>query len=163
MRIAVFVLFSILLYSCSSTPSRPLFSDYMEVREIRSDDLLASRFRDTEGEEYRLGDPVIMGKSVSRLQVKRVSDDRYDLYVTLLGVDDARWRRFSRSRGRQAALVVDGVIRSVFDVQNPGTPVEGEVLIVPIPNVASSEIDAEKLDRFLEDNRPAKRKAAEEL
>ncbi|MBR9977383.1 MAG: hypothetical protein KFH87_04785 [Bacteroidetes bacterium] len=129
---------------------------------MRPDDLLASRFRNAEGEEYRLGDPVIMGKSASRLQVKRVSDDRYDLYVTLLGVDDARWRRFARSRGRQAALVVDGVIRSVFDVQNPGTPVEGEVLIVPVPNAASSETEAEKLDRFLEDNRPARRKTKDE-
>ena len=49
---------------------------------------------------------MVSGKSISRLQVKRISEERFDLLMTLTGAEDSRWRRFARSRGRQAALVV---------------------------------------------------------
>ena len=152
----------LLLAACSSAPVKPVFSDFMEIREIRNDDPLAAKFADAEGEEFRLGDPVVSGKSVSRLQVKRVSDERFDLLMTLSGADDSRWRRFARSRGRQAALVVDGTIRSIFEVSDPGMPVENQLLIVTIPSVAATQEDADGLDRFLEDGKAAKRKKTED-
>ncbi|MBR9974178.1 MAG: hypothetical protein KFF77_01225 [Bacteroidetes bacterium] len=147
----------LLLAACSSTPVKPVFSDFMEIREIRNDDPLAAKFADAEGEEFRLGDPVVSGKSVSRLQVKRVSDERFDLLVTLTGADDSRWRRFARSRGRQAALVVDGTIRSIFEVQDPGEAKENEMLVVAIPSVTDAQEDADRLDQFFEESKAAKR------
>lgn len=150
------------LFSCSSQPARPVFSDYLEVREVKSDDPLAAKFTDAEGEEYRLGDPIVTGKATSRLQVKRVSDERYDLLVTLLAAEDARWRRFARSRGRQAALVIDGRVRCVFDVADPGEAKENEVLVVAIPNAAQTEEEAARLDTFLEERRTARKRSVTE-
>ena len=162
MKHAPLLLLLILLAACSSSSTKPVFSDFMEVREIKADDPLAAKFLDLDGEEYRLGDPVVSGKSVSRLQVKRISDERFDLLMTLTGAEDSRWRRFARGKGRQAALVVDGTIRSVFDVQNPGEPKENELLVVPIPSVASSQEDADKLDQFFETSQTAKKKKRDE-
>ena len=151
-----------LLFACSSPSSRPVFSDYLEVREVKADDPLAAKFLDAEDEEYRLGDPVVTGKATSRLQVKRAGDERYDLLITLLAAEDSRWRRFARSRGRQAALVIDGRVRCVFDVADPGEPKENEVLVVAIPNVAHTAEEAEQLDTFLEERRMAKKRSVTE-
>ncbi len=162
MRNAPLFLFVLLVLSCSSTPTRPVFSDFMEIREIKDDDPLAAKFSTKDGAEYRLGDPIVSGKTVSRFQVKRMSDDQFDLHVTLTGADNSRWRRFSRSKGRQAALVIDGSIATIFKVMDPGQAEENEVLVVRIPSAAQTEEDAEKLDTYLESNRTTKRKKTEE-
>lgn len=163
MRTAPFLFIAaLILVSCSSTPSRPVFSDFMEIREIKDDDPLAAKFSTKEGEEYRLGDPIVQGKNVSRLQLKSISDEQFDLHVTLMGAEDSRWRRFARSKGRQAALVVDGSILCIFKVTDPGPPVENELLVVRIPNVTQEKEEAEKLDSFFENSRTAKRKKTEE-
>ncbi|MBE0642763.1 MAG: hypothetical protein IH600_01660 [Bacteroidetes bacterium] len=162
MRTAPFLfVLALILVSCSSTPPRPVFSDFMEIREIKTDDPLAAKFSTMDGDEYRLGDPIVSGKSVSRLQVKRMSDEQFDLHVTLLGADDSRWRRFARSKGRQAALVVDGSIRCIFNVVDPGPPVENELLVVRVPDVAQTQEEADKLDTYLEEGKAAKRKKTE--
>jgi hypothetical protein len=158
MKSAPLLLLTLFLIACSSAPTRPVFSDFMEVRELKADDPLAAKFTDKEGEEFRLGDPIVTGKAVARLQVKRGSDEKFDLYVTLTGAEDSRWRRFARSKGRQAALVVDGSVCCIFDVQDPGPPKENEVLVFQIPNVAQSQEEADKLDRYLEDGKAAKKK-----
>ena len=162
MKSAPLLLLALFLFACSSAPTRPVFSDYMEVRELKADDPLAAKFTNTEGEEFRLGDPIVTGKAIARLQVKRANDEKFDLYVTLTGAEDSRWRRFARSKGRQAALVIDGIVCCVFDVQDPGPPKENEVLVFQIPNVAQSQEEADKLDRYLEDGRVAKKKKAVE-
>ena len=61
------------------------------LREIKDDDPLAAKFSTKDGAEYRLGDPIVSGKTVSRFQVKRMSDDQFDLHVTLTGADNSRW------------------------------------------------------------------------
>ncbi|MFA6233158.1 MAG: hypothetical protein WC824_03065 [Bacteroidota bacterium] len=162
MRLAFLFILTILIAACSSAPPRPVYSDFMEIRGIKNDDPLAAKFSNAEGEEFRLGDPVVSGKSVARFQVKRVSDDQFDLHVTLMGAEDSRWRRFARSKGRKAALIIDGSVRCVFDVADPGPPVENEVLVVRVPNAAGTQEEADKLDRYLEDNKAAKRKKTEE-
>lgn len=157
MRIAILALFAIILSACSSPPPRPVFSDFMEIRGLKGDDPLATKFSNKDGEEIRLGDPVISGKTVTRTQVKRVSDEQFDLHITLSGAENSRWRRFARDKRRQAALVVDGTICCVFEVADPGPPVENELLVVRIPDVAQSQEEADTLDKFLEDNRSAKK------
>jgi hypothetical protein len=161
MKFAPVFLLALLVLACSSPAPRPVFSDFMEVREIKGDDPLAARFVTKDREEYRLGDPVVSGKSINRMQVKRVSDGQFDLHLTLTGADDARWRRFARSRGRQAALVVDGTICCVFDVQDPGPAKENELLVIPITNVAQSQEEADRLDQFLEQGKAARKKKVE--
>ncbi|PLX31023.1 MAG: hypothetical protein C0600_06820 [Ignavibacteria bacterium] len=158
MKTAVIMMLAVVFTACSSSPTRPVFSDFMEIRELQTDDPLTLTFQTREGEEVRLGDPVISGKNVSRFQVKENKDGEFELHITLTGAMDARWRRFSRSRGRQAALVVDGMIRSIFDVQNAGPPVENELLVVTIPDVATSLEDAEALDSYLENSKTKKKK-----
>lgn len=162
MRTVPVFLLAFFLISCSSTPERPAFSDFMEIREVKADDPLAAKFYNEEEEEIRLGDPIVTGKTVSRLQVKPFSEDQFDLHVTLLGADDSRWRRFARSRGRKAALIVNGKVRSVFDVADPGAPTEGELLVVRVPAVARTQEAADALDSYLETGRTARRAKKEE-
>jgi hypothetical protein len=162
MRIAIPFILTILIAACSSAPPRPVFSDFMEIRGIQEDDPLAAKFSNKEGEIFRLGDPVISGNSVTRLQIKRLGDEQFDLHVTLTGAEDSRWRRFARSRGRQAALVVDGSIHCIFDVADPGAPIENEMLVVRVPNVARTQEEADKLDLYLENSKTAKRKKTED-
>ncbi|MFZ1731152.1 MAG: hypothetical protein WBQ23_05215 [Bacteroidota bacterium] len=162
MRIATLAIFAIIFSACSSTPARPAFSDFMEIRGIKNDDPLAAKFVDKDGEEFRLGDQVVSGKTITRLQVKRVSDERFDLFVTLSGVEDLRWRRFVRSKVDQAALVIDGSICCIFNVTDPGPQVENKLLVVCIPDVAQSQEEADKLDRYLEDGKAARRKRTDE-
>jgi hypothetical protein len=157
MRIHFLSLFGLLLLGCSSAAPRPVFSDFLEVRELQEDDPLALRFSSRDGEEYRLGDPILSGKSISRLQIKPGADDLYDLYITLTGAMDSRWRRFARSRGRQAAVVVDGKVCCTFNVQDPGPARENEVLIITIPGVAESAEEAEEMDRFFEESKKPKK------
>lgn len=161
MKPAVILMLAILFAACSSSPTRPVFSDFMEIRELQEDDPLTLTFQTREGEEVRLGDPIISGKNVSRFQVKENKDGAFELHITLTGAMDARWRRFARSRGRVAALVVDGTIRSIFDVENPGLPVEKQLLVVTIPGVANDLEDAEALDDYLERSKTKKKKTAE--
>jgi hypothetical protein len=161
MKFVALLMLGILFSACSSSPSRPVFSDFLEIRELQEDDPLTLKFQTKDGEEFRLGDPVISGKAVSRFQIKPGKDEMYDLHMTLTGVMDARWRRFARSRGRQAALVVDGVINTIFDVQDPGPPKENEVLVVTIYNVAESQEESETLDNFLEASKEKKKQPVE--
>ncbi len=158
MRILLLALATIILTACSSAPPRPVFSDFMEIRGLKGDDPLAAKFSDKEGEEIRLGDPVVSGRSVARLQVKRVSDDQFNLHVTLTGAEDSRWRRFARNKRRKAALVVDGTVRRVFKVEDPGPPVENELLIIRIADVAQSQEEADKLDLYLEEGKASRKK-----
>ncbi|GEM_PF-1345864 len=155
MKAPFLLLLGLLIAACSSTPPRPVFSDFMEIREVVDEDPLAARFADEDGEQHHLGDPVVSGKNISRLQIKPGKDDMYDLHMTLTGSQDARWRRFARSRGRTAALVIDGTIVRTFPVENPGMPIENEVLIVTIPGIADSQDDAERLDRFFQESKAA--------
>lgn len=153
MKAAPILLLALFISACSSSPPRHVFSDFLEVREVVDEDPLAARFADEDGEVHHLGDPILQGKNISRLQVKPGKDDMYDLYITLTGALDARWRRFARSRGRTAALVIDGTIVRTFPVQDPGMPVENEILIVSIPGVTDSQDEAERLDRFFEESK----------
>ena len=157
MKTAVIMVLAVLFAACSSAPTRPVFSDFMEIRELQEDDPLTLTFQTREGEEVRLGDPVISGKNVSRFQVKENKEGIFELHITLTGAMDARWRRFARSRGRIAARVVDGTIRGMFDVENPGPPVENELLVITIPDVATSLEDAEALDEYLERSKTKKK------
>ncbi|MCB2205207.1 hypothetical protein KQI65_10695 [bacterium] len=159
MRIPAILFLSLLFFSCSSTPNRPAFSDFLEIREVQADDPLALRYETRDGEEIRLGDPVLSGKNISRFQVKPGKTDLFDLYITLTGAEEARWRRFARSRGREAALVIDGKVRCLFEVPDPGDPQAGAVIVVPIPEVAETQEEADELERFLEDNKPVKSKS----
>ncbi|MDT8324170.1 MAG: hypothetical protein RRA94_08670 [Bacteroidota bacterium] len=158
MRFLPLLLLLLLIASCGSAPVRPTFADFVEIREIQSDDPLASRFLSESGDEYRLGDPVLSGKQISRFQVKPGKGETYDLHLTLTGAMEARWRRFARSRGREAALVVDGKVCCVFTVADPGEPTEGSVLILTVPDVATTSEQAAEMERFLEDNKSSVKK-----
>jgi len=159
MKVAPILLLALFISACSSSPPRHVFSDFLEVREVVDEDPLAARFADADGEVHHLGDPILKGKNISRLQVKPgKEDDLYDLYMTLTGALDARWRRFARSRGRTAALVIDGTIVRTFPVEDPGMPVENEILVVNVPGVAESQVEAERLDRFFQESKAAVKK-----
>jgi preprotein translocase subunit SecD len=148
----VLPLFSLLfILACSGAPPRPAFSDFLEIRDITEDDPLTHQFVSVSGEKYRLGDPVITGRAVNRFQIKSATDERFDMLVTLTGAEDARWRRFARSRiGKQVALVVDGKVRTTFAVADPGAPEEGKLLILTISGVADSQKEADVLEQFIE-------------
>ncbi|MCZ7557979.1 MAG: hypothetical protein M5R41_16385 [Bacteroidia bacterium] len=148
----VLPLLALLLFaSCSGTPDKPAFSDFLEIRDIVEDDPLAHQFASLGGEKYRLGDPMIYGRSVNRFQIKAVSPEQYDMLITLTGAEDARWRRFARSRiGKTVALVVDGKVQATFPVIDPGPPAEDKLLVITIPAVCESEKDAQRLEQFLE-------------
>jgi hypothetical protein len=158
MKAAALLLLVLVFSACSSPPPRPVFSDFLEIREVVDDDPLAARYTTAEGEEHHLDDPVVSGKHISRLQLKPGTDDRFDLVMTLTGAQDARWRRFARSRGRQAALVIDGRISRIFTVEDPGIPVENEALMITIPGVAETREDADKLDLYFEEKKTAMKK-----
>ena len=153
MRFLPLVLLILFAAGCGSAPVRPAFTDFLEIREMQTDDPLASRFESKDGDEYRLGDPVLSGKHISRFQVKPGTGEMFDLHLTLTGAMEARWRRFARSRGREAALLVDGRVCCVFPVADPGAPKEGSVLIITIPDVAETQEEAEQMERFFEDNK----------
>ncbi len=151
MRKAFPLLALLLLAACSSAPTRPAFSDFLEIREVIDDDPLAHQFLSLSGEEYRLGDPAISGRAVNRFQIKGAAAEQFDMLITLTGAEDARWRRFARSRiGKAAALVVDGKVRTIFKVTDPGPPAEDKLLVLTIPAVSSSQEDAEKLEQFID-------------
>lgn len=158
MRFLPLVLLALFISSCGSAPVRPSFADFVEIRELQNDDPLAARFMSESGDEYRLGDPVLTGKQISRFQVKPGAGEMYDLYLTLTGAMEARWRRFARSRGREAALVLDGKVCCVFSVADPGAPTEGSVLVVTVPDVAETPEKAEEMERFLEENKSSIKK-----
>lgn len=158
MRAVALLFLGLFVIACSSAPPRPVFSDFLEIREVVDDDPLAARFATADGEEHRLGDPVLAGKNISRLQIKPGKGDVFDMYMTLTGATDARWRRFARSRGREAAVVIDGVITRIFPVEDPGVPKEKEVLIVAVPGICETQEDADRLDHFFEESKAAMRK-----
>jgi len=155
----VFPLFVLLFcVACSGTPDKPAFTDFLEIREVADDDPLAHQFLTVEGESMRLGDPAIYGRTVNRFQIKRISDEQFDLLLTLTGAEDARWRRFARGRiGKQAALVVNGKIQRLFTVVDPGPAGEDKLLVLSIAGVAAAQEDADKLDQFIEKSKPAKK------
>ena len=161
MKAVPLLLLALLITACSSAPPRHIFSDFLEVREVVDEDPLAARFADTDGEVHHLGDPVVSGKNISRLQIKPGKDDMYDLYMTLTGAQDARWRRFARSRGRTAALVIDGTIVRTFPVEDPGMPVENEILVVTISGITDSQEEADRLDGFFQESKTTVKKRRE--
>ncbi len=150
--------------ACSGASEKPAFTDFLEIREVSDDDPLAHQFMTTEGVGMRLGDPAIYGRSVNRFQMKAISEERYDLLITLIGAEDARWRRFTRSRvGKQAALVVDGKIQCVFSIADPGPAAEDKVLILTIAGVAATQEAADKLEQFIESSKkPLKKEVVSE-
>lgn len=162
MKIVTALVLALVLAGCAGAPSRPVFSDFMEVREIREDDALAQKFLDREGETYRLGDPVVTGKQVSRLQIKPNAEESYDLIMTLTGVHEVRWRKFARRGGRQAALVVDGTVCCLFTVADPGPAGTGTLMAVVVPHVAESQEEAEEMEAYFENNRSTKKEQRDE-
>ena len=162
MRTVLPLLLLLIFVACSGGDTKPAFTNYLEIRAVLDDDPLATVFKDEEGETLRLGDAVLHGRNVSRMQIKGGSD-RYDLLLTLTGAEDARWRRFARSRvGKPAALVLDGRVRTVFNIVDPGQPEEDKLLVLTVPNVAQSPDGAQQLDTWLEANKPASKPAKRE-
>jgi hypothetical protein len=158
MRKLYLFLIVFLFFACSSAPPKPAFSDFLEIRAIADEDPLAHRFASLSGEIYRLGDPIILGRAISRIQIQQVPTGKFDMLLTLTGAEDARWRRYTRRRiGQEVALLIDGKVQTVFPIADPGEPEEDKVLVLTVPSVAESEKDAEKLEQFVERARPARK------
>jgi hypothetical protein len=123
-------------------------TEYMEIRPVLADDPLAARFATDSGEEVRLGDRVTGGIGVTRSQVRQAKDSSWNLILTLTGADESRWRRFARSK-REAALVINGRVRTIFTTEVPGEATVGGSVTVTIPGIADTEEEARQIDDAL--------------
>ena len=158
MKIVLFSIALLVFAGCSSS-SVPPFSEFMEIRRVADDDPLATRFETVDGEEIRLGDKVISGKNISRFQFKQ-GEEGYDLYITLLHAEETRWRKFAWSRRpREAAMLINGKVHTVFSTVRPPKAEEKTALIVRIPAVAETEEEAKSLDNFFAENKGKKESA----
>jgi hypothetical protein len=141
-------LLPILLWTgCGGSVPSPK-TEFMEIRPVLPDDPLAARFATDGGEEVRLGDRVTGGTGVTRSQVKEAKDGSWNLLLTLTGPDESRWRRFARST-RDAALVINGRVRTIFTTEVPGEATVGGSVTITIPGVAATEEEARQLDDAL--------------
>lgn len=131
----------ILLFSCSST--KIVIKDAMQIRQVLGDDPLAVKLPSIVGEKISVGDVILTERSIDRVQTKTVHESRYDLLLTVRGVEELRWKAFARKRGvSEAAFVLQGVVRRIFPVVRPDTNL---VTIIAIDSVASSETELQRI------------------
>lgn len=142
------------LQGCSSGPAVLKISDIMQVRPILSDDPLAARFLDVEGREVRTGDAVLSDSRIWTATVQTGTDGNFDLMIRLRDAEASKWRTFARRNNRKdAALLIDGRVRIVFQVER--IPDEDENTKIFIRNVAATQEDADALSRRLDAMKPA--------
>jgi len=158
MRLSILVSVLLLFSACASKDAVPGFIDFLEIRGLSPDDALAPVFSDMDGVKHRLGDPIFSGRTLGRFQFKQINPERFDLLLTLTGVDEVRWQRFARSRtGDQAALLINGKIYSMFTVVSPGIPEEGKAFVLTIPEITKRQEEAERLDQYFESRKSARK------
>lgn len=138
------VCLSLLVIGCGSAPATLPIKDRVQIRPVLAGDPLAAKVPDLQGETVGVGDVVLTERSLNRIQVVKVNDTRYDLVLTVLGADGARWKTFAeKNRRRQGALIVNGTVRTTFPLTIPDEEKEGSV--ITIENIAADETAADAL------------------
>lgn len=135
------LLIGFLLVSCSG--SKIVIKDAMQIRQVLAEDPLAVKLPSVDGEKVSVGDVILTERSIDRVQTKTVHESRYDLLLTVRGVEELRWKAFARKRSvSEAAFVLHGVVHRMFPVVRPDTSL---VTIIVIDSVASSEKELQRI------------------
>ena len=141
-----------LLIGCASTPPPPTGGNRFELRPLLKGDPLASKYEDAAGEIVPLGDPIITNKAVERIQMKKISEDRYDVLLNYRGPEAVHWKSWARRRvGSEVALVVGTTVRKVFTVT---TPEDADLVVITIESVAKSQPEADEIEKGMRKPRP---------
>jgi hypothetical protein len=143
-------LLAFLLCACSSSaPPSMLLTDVIQIRPVLADDGLAMKARDPEGEIVGVGDVVIADLHIDRVYMKRVSDERYDLVITMSEAGGrSRWKKYwQRHNNARLALLIDGVVLRQFTMEEPP---ETDAITVVVQKLTTTKEESERLQARLD-------------
>ncbi|MBI5648004.1 MAG: hypothetical protein HY962_13825 [Ignavibacteriae bacterium] len=144
---------AVLLVSCGGTAVMKV-TDIIQIRAVETEDQLAPKFENSDGEIIRLGDPILTDQTIISLLVRETAGtDSFELSIYMNDQGASRWRRIMRRKGEQMALVVQGRVRATFVATEPINKAGTQILI---PAVATNKKDADALQEILDKKRSTK-------
>ena len=137
----------LLLAACGGSSGVSKTGDVIQIRPVLDDDPLAAKFETTDGDEIRLGDPILSDQFINSLLVRESGAETFELSVYMTEFGAGRWRKIMKRTSLQLALVVQGRVRTVFA---PSLPVNKTGTQILVPAVASTQEEADKLQTILD-------------